>query len=530
MKFWLLLIYARLSCSLHVSNKLRKMRLKHESNKRQTKPEYLDVKTKEKMTRLGYVYKNNKWMRKKRPKPYTHNYVSPPIDQYEETLIKDSAASEFENEPVFFKNYGNKVKFVNTCTNMSSSSELAQREEYQRLGFMFDNVCNTWTRGIPRSTPLTVTLCHKDRMLVVKTSNESYISALNRLDYLLTQSTLESPTNVWDGGLRIARNKLFILIWFAAVCKLWQYWGVQFNSYYLTDNWHVPHMSMDSVSLSIIGIFVLNSYFRGQLWDGSSGSISIGALEKSIADGICSNFTLAPASYKIRKSYGLKYTFLASTLVSISALPRMACIHNYVQPKLENIALQYIPLHVYINDLNNVYVYSIIISAFGIGVLSCIGEVLGLRWARPPKTANDEIHSIREGIESDKIHVRMTKKRYDELLGNKYTTLEQPLFMAKAVYTKAIGESQAFEKVSNVWLENFHNTNSTHTSIHKELGFTTRIALNSFVAGFVASLFYVVAEYDFVSLVAMQTLGSYVELCGPSFNSYSLVNRVNVTL
>ena len=532
MKLLYYFIILNTSYSMYMPNKLRKLKLKHESNKRQIKPEYLDEKTQKNMARLGFVYKNNKWIREERSKSNILNYVSSPLDQYEETLIKDDAASEFENEPIIFKNYGNKVKFVNTCTNMSSSIDLAQKEEYQRLGFMFDNVYNIWKRGTPRMTPLTITLCHKNRILVVKTSNESYINALHRLDYLLTQSMLESPTNVWDGGLRIARNKLFILIWFATIYKLWQYWGIQFDSYYLTDNWHVSHMHINSIYISIAIIYLTNSYFRGQLWDGSSGSISIGALEKSIADGICSNYTIAPASYKIRKSYGLKYSILASTLISIAALPRIAFVHNYIQPKLENIVLQYTPLHVYMNDLYNTYIYSIIISVLGLGLLSSMGELIGLFWARPPKTMNDEIHSIKEGIESDKIHVRMTKKRYNELLGKKYKILDQPLIMAKAIYTKAHIEATSFETVSNIWLKNFHNINSkSFPSItHKELSFTTQIMLNSFIAGVTASLFYYITEYDFVSLVAMQTFGSYIELCCPTLKLYPLVNQVNVTL
>ena len=199
---------------------------------------------------------------------------------------QDDAAAEFEDEFIVDQYMPRrKRRFVPKQSVEEEDVEVS--EDLTRLGFRNDN--GKWSRTAPRTGARTVVIeGSRGRTLEVKATTETDLHAISRLEYILTWSQLETPQNVWDAGCA-ARDPSFIFVWAAATARL----GLLFSTQYgLDDFFSTEQLSLDaSPEILVAGsIFVLAAYARKAHWSGSSGPLTVGALERSIADGWFTGF------------------------------------------------------------------------------------------------------------------------------------------------------------------------------------------------------------------------------------------------
>ena len=199
-----------------MSHKLKHLRIKHESSRRQKSPDKLDENTLIKMESLGFIYDDEENGRDSSKDKRPINFgLTPDVDQYTMQQWRDNAASEFENETLIFELPKVKVKFNSKLVNESLSEGLKDNEQVQRLGFMFEN--GKWIRGLPRNTPRIVEIKSKDRKMTIKVIDEFNEKIVNRLDYIISQSLYVTSMSLFDGALRIGLEKTTLLLWIGTI-------------------------------------------------------------------------------------------------------------------------------------------------------------------------------------------------------------------------------------------------------------------------------------------------------------------------
>lgn len=158
---------------------------------------------------------------------------------------------------------------------------------------------------------------------------------------------------------------------------------------------------------------------------------------------------------------GLKWRLVASILSIAAAVPRIQMLHGYLQPKLEGYALDF-------SSLDSVMDLTSASSApFGhsnalvgialVGIITGITEFTALRYARPPKTQEDELAAIVEHCQEDAINIRMiakfTKKSLSEKKASSFFTTKT----AAMHLQRSTKEARAFRQVSDAWCLGFYN-------------------------------------------------------------------------
>ena len=492
-------------------DKLRKYRLKEESSKRQIPPDKLSNIEKEKLGNLGFIYdkEERKWKRERKKSLEKSNYI-PPEDINLEQEWKSYIQDEFKGETYIFElPLNNKKKFVNKKCNSSESIELNQREEVQRLGFKYMN--NKWTRGQPRNTPIKIQIKNKNRILTVNVKGDDKIKVVNRFNYIISQSQYETPSNIWDGALRIGRNKNTIFIWMAIQYKLW----TLFTTHQLmlndawTSNFDYNLEFTKPIWLCFI-IYSIATYNKNILWNESSGSLLNGALERSIVDGILTNYTIAPASFIKRKEMGIQHIILSSILRLISTFPRVAITQGYLQHIIHTNLVSFSQLENYM-DIHQMNTQIIFESTIIMGIISVISDTFTFRWIRPAKTKNDEINSIIESIKMDDIYIEMLKKRKASLNKKQDKILQK---YTDTLIETAIKDQLIFNNISNTWLIEYHDT-TLKDVISKNITFnhnyfTYSLLMSDFLTGASSAFSYEITHNLFVPLM-INMIGSYIE-------------------
>lgn len=513
MRLLKILCLLQLSSSLHLRNIWKKYRLNQETSKRQINPSQLTDENKDRLSKIGFVYDEatKKWKRQSSDNKPDYRYGrSPDIDPHTEQLWISSAQSEFDDEPFLFETKS-RIRFTPRPIDIQKSKELSMNEQTQRLGFVFAN--GKWSRGTPRNTPRTISIKSNNRILYISVVDDDDIKVINRLDYIISRSLYETPMNVWDGALRIGRDKATFFIWTIAQYKLW----TLFTDHHivLDDAWssvidsNIPEIT---TSIWLTGLFFFASkYVTNTIWDESSGSLVSGALERSITDGIISNYTNSPASYTDRKAMGSKHTLLASLLRVISVFPRVAIVQGYLQDKLYYNLLGMSSLGSIMNH-NQLHYQLIFETSIIMGLLSVLAEISTFRWIRPPRTSFDEIKAIRESILMDDIYIRMLQKRRNDMI--KMKNGKTMIRVLDTQISRAIKEQTLFKNLTNTWLYNFHFHNTNIQSVMEKNNtdkiFVTPLLLSNFISGTSVALAYGLS-HSLTIPIAMNVIGSYIE-------------------
>ena len=488
-------------------------RLKRASQSRQKAPSQLSAEQVAKYEALGLTYEDGAWKRStKRHEAYNEeNDISiyartAEPDVYDVERWQDDAAAEFEDEFIVDQYMPRrKRRFVPKQTVVEEEVEVS--EDLTRLGFRNEN--GKWSRTAPRTGARTVVIeGSRGRTLEVKATTETDLHAISRLEYILTWSQLETPQNVWDASLRIARDPSFVFVWAAATARL----GVLFSTQYgLDDFFSTQELSLDaSPEILVAGsIFVLATYMRKAHWSGSSGPLTVGALERSIADGWFTGFSRAPDTPQGRKENGLPYAMVASFLTLAASIPRVEILHHYLQNRLEADIASSMPLWL----VEDQALCALTVTAFaivGCGGIAGAMEYVSLNWARPPPTFSDERNAIADALETDALTARTLEARADKCDAQRDGPAVKKCYDQAA--QRALDEGEAFERVADAWLMNFHDTSTADVEVDDRARETKSYpaVAAAFVSGASAAGAY--AAGGLAAPLALHAAGSVVDL------------------
>jgi hypothetical protein len=422
---------------------------------------------------------------------------------------QDDAAAEFEDE-VVVGDYmpRRKRRFV---PKQVIEEEVEVSEDLTRLGFRNDN--GKWSRTAPRTGARTVVIeGSRGRTLEVKATTETDLHAISRLEYILTWSQLETPQNVWDASLRIARDPSFVFVWAAATARL----GLLFSTQYgLDDFFSTQELSLDaSPEILVAGsIFVLAAYARKAHWSGSSGPLTVGALERSIADGWFTGFSRAPDTPQGRKENGLPYAMIASLLTLLAAAPRVEILHHYLQNRLEADIAAAMPLFI-VEDQTLCALAVSALAIVGCGGIAGAMEYFSLNWARPPPTFSDEKNAIADALETDALSARTLEARADKCDAQRDGPAVKKCYDQAA--QRALDEGEAFERVADAWLMHFHDTSTADVEVDDRARETKSYpaVAAAFVSGASAAAAY--AAGGLAAPLALHAAGSVVDAIIPT--------------
>ena len=159
----------------------------------------------------------------------------------------------------------------------------------------------------------------------------------------------------------------------------------------------------------------------------------------------------------------MPYAVLAATLTALSALPRVAFLHGYVQPKLEYDLFSSASLDTLMTSASGAAVGGALTAIVLVGAISAAAEQLTMNWARPPRTALEELNAIADALETDQLYVRKLEERYEAMDPQR----ESPavIKVAKQQADKALANAEAFERVADAWLTEFHGLSSEEVEI-----------------------------------------------------------------
>lgn len=521
MKTYILFVY--IASALNIQDKWLSHRLRQESQKRQKSPDKIGKAEINKLERLGFVYdeEQKKWKREMKNEKTDVIYGrSEPVDTAEEEQWRNNMELELGSEDYIFVP-SRKIRF-NAGKQRSVSTELSEREDVKRLGFNF--VDGKWTRGKPRNTEIVMTIESNGRAIQVSVIDEEKIRIINSFEYTLKRSQYETPMNVWDGALRVGRNPTTVFIFLAAQYKLWSLFTE--HHVILGDAWS-PGIDANNFEVTQTLIFLsivnmMSTIAKSYLWDGSSGSIVQGALERSITGGILSNYTKAPVSYVERKEMGIMFVLMAACFRTISGFPRVAVYHSYIQEKVYHIISGMSHIGQSLNVERNHLIINFESSVL-LGLLCVVIEAISFRWSRPPKTDYEEINDLCEMLKMDDIHIRMLEKRFDDMTERKDGKVMMNLVTSQI--EKSRRGRDDFANITNVWLETFHNTNLEHEfESNKTKAFNVPVLAANFVSAFTSSLAYSTSANLNVPLF-MNILSSIIEELPPP----TLKNNKNIT-
>jgi len=491
-------------------------RLKRASQSRQKAPSQLTEEQIAKYEALGLTYEDGAWKRStKRHEAYNEeNDISiyartAEPDVYDVERWQDDAAAEFEDEFIVDQYMPRrKRRFV---PKQVIEEEVEVSEDLTRLGFRNEN--GVWKRTAPRTGARTVVIeGSRGRTLEVKATTETDLHAISRLEYILTWSQLETPQNVWDASLRIARDPSFVFVWAAATARL----GLLFSTQYgLDDFFSTEQLSLDaSPEILVAGsIFVLAAYARKAHWSGSSGPLTVGALERSIADGWFTGFSRAPDTPQGRKENGLPYAMIASLLTLLAAAPRVEILHHYLQNRLEADIAAAMPLFI-VEDQTLCALAVSALAIVGCGGIAGAMEYFSLNWARPPPTFSDEKNAIADALETDALSARTLEARADKCDAQRDGPAVKKCYDQAA--QRALDEGEAFERVADAWLMHFHDTSTADVEVDDRARETKSYpaVAAAFVSGAAAAGAY--AAGGLAAPLALHAAGSVVDAIIPT--------------
>jgi hypothetical protein len=435
-------------------------RKNHRRNSHKTNPNQIDKVEIDRLQNIGFSYNETtkQWQRSKLNEEKKYG-VSEPRNRALELLWKKDAETAYtkEENDIYFNYLQNRKKtstFKSKEMNQTRDISPDKMKMLERLGFSYNSDKKQWKRGQPRFTPITLEVISKQRSLKIEAppeAAEALQKAVYRLDYLLSQTALESPTNIWDGVLRVGRDPVAFFIWSVIQYKIWTIFSQ--NNVILQDAFsNTPYFLHNNIDIPIItglSIFLALGRIQQKIWDESSGPITIGSFERTIADGILTNFTSAPLSYKNRENLGISWKIIVAILTSIASIPRSVIFHEYIQPKIQNFAPTILPMSDSLNP-SLLQTKTIVITCIMCATISVLVELISLRWARFSKSPFEEILYLSESIKMDAIHERMIQKRLEnnDSIHSNNKLIEHQLKQHKA-------DSQLFESIATSWAQYF---------------------------------------------------------------------------
>tara|TARA_Y100000389_G_scaffold148109_1_gene147142 strand:- start:15071 stop:16693 length:1623 start_codon:yes stop_codon:yes gene_type:complete len=513
-----------------------KYRLTQETAKRHTKPNKLNERELNSLDKFGFIYddETKRWKRKTQLQSNEKVYGRSPQDDGETIeKWKSSIENVFEDDEFIFDptSISKRKGFTprpNSKEYMDKSFEIKDNEKLNRLGFHFEN--NRWVRSAPRNTTTTMIIKSKNRILSVKVIDENTMRVVNRLDYIVSQSLYETPTNIWDGVLRIGSEKTTLFIWFAAQYRLWSIFIN--NPVILNDAWMDNHNTLPDISSNLIitsGIYFLFTYMKTVIWDESSGSLVYGALERSIVDGLLTNYTLSPASYSKRRQMGITHNFMSSSLRIIASFPRVYFFHGYLQQKIYYNLLALSSLDTLIKDQQVIHSHIVLETCIIMGLIAMSTEIVTSRWSRPPKNNNDEINSIKEAVVMDDIHLNILKKRLDNMDVRRDGKIMIDLVKKQILNTNI--ENTQFKQLADTWINKMHNKQNVlndldNTTIFENDNlFIIKLLTSNLITGTSAAFSYSLDDNLMVPLL-INIIGSCVE----EFPVFTISSSKNVSI
>ena len=505
-------------------------RLRAAAADRMRAPAQLDEDQVAKMEALGYAYDAEKrtWThgaKRRGPSPDEPRFGrSDDVDAYTEELWFTAAAAEFDDEQVLVEPFRRKAKFARkpppAVEDRAASESLASQEPLRRLGFAYDADTGRWSRGAARRTARTVEILSRKRTLKVSAVEDWDMAAVNRLDFLLTQTLMEAPENVWGGALRWAREPAFPLIWLALQTKVWDAWAastpVLGDAFAAATSPMIPATDEARLALGAsAGVFLVAAWLQKAAWAGSSGSLAVGAAERAIADDAFG--AVAPASAATRAELGLPYRLCAAALVAASALPRAAFLHQYAQQKLEYDLFAMAGLDGVIGDFGaSAAAAGVAGSILAVGALSGLGEAATWNWVRAPATDRDELNAIANELETDQLRVRKLEERAESL----DPARDGPAVVKVAFQSaeRAVRDADAFERVADSWLLHFHDTSSVEVEVDdasRERKADGAVG-SAVLSGAAAAAAYAATGYDLRAVAGLHGAGALVDALAPT--------------
>ena len=434
-------------------------RVKSRRNSHKTNPNQMEKSEIDRLHNIGFSYNETTRQWQKKRNQIDEYVIGEPRNKTLELLWKQDAATAYTREEnnIYFNKKTSGVNFKpknNNQTEISRDISPDKIKILERLGFSYNSDKKQWKRSQPRFTPITLEVISKQRSLKIEAppeAAEALQKAVYRLDYLLSQTALESPTNIWDGVLRVGRDPVAFFIWSVIQYKIWTIFSQ--NNVILQDAFSdTPYLLHNNIDIPIItglSIFLALGRIQQKIWDESSGPITIGSFERTIADGILTNFTSAPLSYKNRENLGISWKIIVAILTSMSSIPRSAIFHEYIQPKIQNFAPTILPMSDSLNP-SLLQTKTIAITCIICAIISVLVEFISLRWARFSKSPFEEILYLSESIKMDAIHERMIQKRLEnnDSIHPTNKIIEYQLKQHKS-------DSQLFESIATSWAQYF---------------------------------------------------------------------------
>mmetsp|Transcript_24747 Transcript_24747/g.74397 ORF Transcript_24747/g.74397 Transcript_24747/m.74397 type:complete len:596 (-) Transcript_24747:100-1887(-) len=513
----------------------RAAQIRAAAQSRQRAPDKLDPETITKMKAQGFAwdFEQRTWRRGAKPREDVPVYGrTDEADPYEEEIWRDEAAREFEDEPVLIKNYRTKRRFrpkeaaepIVELKEKFGSEEVP--EELSRLGFAINDRTGRWERSAPRTGARTVELLGGDkRTLTIKATTETDFKAISRLEYILTYSTMSPPETVWDAALRVARDPTFVVVWAAAQARLWMLFApsVGLDDFFesapamaVDVDTVVASFQTDPVVQAAAGAFVAAAYLRKVAWAGSSGPLSVGAAERAIADGWLTNFTRVPNSPGARQALGLPYAACAGLLTLVASAPRVAVLHGYLQEKLAYDLYAAAPLDALAEGPGAAALLGAAGAAVAAGAAAAAIESVTFTWARPPPTRSDETNAIADALATDALAVRLLETRAEK--GEDRPSAAGGPAVVKTMRQaadRAVADGEAFERVADAWLMNFHGLSSAEIEVNDKARETKNYPAiaAAFASGTAAGAAY--AAGGLGSALGVHALGSLVDILAP---------------
>lgn len=460
----------------------RALRLREASARKMKTPDELEPETVSKMEKLGYSFAEGKWQRSSAVQSASTSAHDLEYESHS-TYMRDMDAQALESEsstrldarsvwakvddeelfydPLLFTPKATQ-RFVPAAQTTTIDDPVAL-EKLGRLGFSHDG--ERWSRGAARRTAKTVLVESGNRELEVRAIEEHDLAAVDRLEYLLERLSIEEPQNVADAVCRVARSEGFASWWLAAQYKMWLVWSAapqqlggapDFLGELQTASaeWWVGPLALSAVA------FCASSRLTTTQWRGS-GSVAVGALERAMADTLTGS-AAAPETSAWREEQGLAWRCNAALLSLGAALPRVAFVHAYAQPKLQALFTDYTQnLDAVMDDSGaGALCAASLLSVALVGALSMAAEATALNWARPPKTGRDELWALADALETDALTARLAADVAKRVGGSAAERRKTRGFFtlktAVAFSDKAARDAAAFEKVATAWVDAFH--------------------------------------------------------------------------
>tara|TARA_Y100000389_G_C17466520_1_gene526170 strand:+ start:108 stop:1703 length:1596 start_codon:yes stop_codon:yes gene_type:complete len=463
-------------------------------------PEELDEKRIKNMNNIGYFWNeiDRIWERKPKPKPEKQ---IPKVEEYD--FYIDNSTIDYGMTKVEEKRY-EQLKHnifkpaIITNETVGQTEIQSNLESIERLGFRFDITKQKWYRTKARDSPITINITHpkKQQILAVTVKTEPQIQACNKLEYILTRTSIDEPENIVDFFFRIVRIDYFVIVWLFSQLKFLEKLCDSEENIFSESQMYFWSNHLTSEIIVIYIIFMTSHLLERQYWMNSNGPVHVNGIEKAIADSIVGKKIYAPRSWEWREKIGgISWKLVFSILSIISVLPRLQLVHSYIQNKLENFIIQHSSLDTIID--NSHYLSAAIFSIIGVGFLASLCEFIAFNWSRKPKDIRFEKKAILDALKEDTLGGREK--------------------------TEAI---EAFETISTQWCNTFYDNSLDIKYLENEYV----VSLITFIkTSSTASLFYISDDgYNYALIayiIAIIVDFIYYPKIDSKFKSFNLLNH-----